>query len=414
VSKIGDNDKERPSRQGCVDCASDVHSGELEWSIKGFSWLKDASQQARCDEFLSSPTLNLCGHCLYLQYDPEEVLDLHSQKGSLCIRHREPRDIEGVTFRYTLWIKSKDRGWIQWGNAGSVCTTDDAHDMIFGPDVCDESAVLGGIFGLDYDQLQTSEWVVDDMLRVKLKVELRGDVDIKESEDTIGITVPQSTLGDDFAQILECGAGADVKFDVQGEEIRAHSPILSARSEVLKRQLSCGMQESLSKQIKVEDCDPPVFKAMLLYLYSDSFSHIESFLAQQTSDNEESGSKSSTNRQTKMSKLQQILATSHKYQLSRLQLWCERELRACISVEHVCDVLCQAHLYEAKKLEEKCLEYIKVHMQEVVKTDSFGALNQAWPKVSLKIILHQANVSEKVAETAMEKQDNARKRKRDE
>merc|ERR1712194_132255 len=61
----------------------------------------------------------------------------------------------------------------------------------------------------------------------------------------------------------------------------------------------------------------------------------------------------------KMSMLQQLLALSHKYQQSRLQLWCERELCECITIEHVCSVLCQAHLNDAKKLAEKCLIFIK-------------------------------------------------------
>merc|ERR1711988_161287 len=111
--------------------------------------------------------------------------------------------------------------------------------------------------------------------------------------------------------------------------------------------------------------------------------------------------------------LQQLLAVSHKYQISRLRLWCERQLCECISIEHVCSVLCQAHLYEAKKLEEKCLNFIKTHMTEVVKTDAFGSLCAEWPQVSLKVTLHNAGVPESAAAAAVEKQENVRKRKRE-
>ena len=115
-----------------------------------------------------------------------------------------------------------------------------------------------------------------------------------------------------------------------------------------------------------------------------------------------------------MTMLQQVLALAHKYQMNRLQQWCERELCECISVEDVCSVLCQAHLYECKKLEDKCLDFIKDRMNDVVKTDAFGPLSREWPQVSLKITLHNAHVSASNAATAMEKQLHARKRKRDE
>merc|ERR1712046_138158 len=111
--------------------------------------------------------------------------------------------------------------------------------------------------------------------------------------------------------------------------------------------------------------------------------------------------------------LQQLLSLSHKYQINRLRLWCEHELCERIRVEDVCSVLCQAHLYEAKTLEERCLDYVKAHIDEVVQTEAFACLSQDWPQVSLKIILHNSRVSERSAAAAVENQQNVRKRKRD-
>merc|ERR1712216_409649 len=112
--------------------------------------------------------------------------------------------------------------------------------------------------------------------------------------------------------------------------------------------------------------------------------------------------------------LQQLLAVGHKYQLLRMQLWCERQLCNCISIDSVCSVLCQAHLYDAKKLEEKCLKFIKENVKEVMKTESYASLTANWPQVSLKITLHIASIAESEAAATVERHENARKRHRTE
>eukprot|EP00747_Dinoflagellata_sp_TGD_P156618 gnl/TRDRNA2_/TRDRNA2_177678_c4_seq41.p2 gnl/TRDRNA2_/TRDRNA2_177678_c4~~gnl/TRDRNA2_/TRDRNA2_177678_c4_seq41.p2 ORF type:complete len:110 (+),score=23.36 gnl/TRDRNA2_/TRDRNA2_177678_c4_seq41:468-797(+) len=104
---------------------------------------------------------------------------------------------------------------------------------------------------------------------------------------------------------------------------------------------------------------------------------------------------------------------SHKYHVPRLQLWCERELCKCISLGDACLVLSQAHLYEAKQLEKKCLEFIKANRTEVIKSAAFATLNQEWPALSLKIMLHLADFSESTTDAAIDMQRSTRKRKRE-
>ena len=67
----------------------------------------------------------------------------------------------------------------------------------------------------------------------------------------------------------DSGRGADVTFLVKGEAICAHSQILLARSDVFASELLGGMQESISKEIVVEDCEGEIFKAMLRFLYTE-------------------------------------------------------------------------------------------------------------------------------------------------
>eukprot|EP00747_Dinoflagellata_sp_TGD_P156586 gnl/TRDRNA2_/TRDRNA2_177678_c4_seq12.p1 gnl/TRDRNA2_/TRDRNA2_177678_c4~~gnl/TRDRNA2_/TRDRNA2_177678_c4_seq12.p1 ORF type:complete len:522 (+),score=67.77 gnl/TRDRNA2_/TRDRNA2_177678_c4_seq12:75-1640(+) len=418
--------KDRKHVQSRTDCGAAVVSGELEWDIRGFSWLKTALRQV-CEKAAMSHSIVVGGHIFRLMYHPnKENMGFFDQRGSLVICHNGPpddEDDEGVAFRYSISIKSKERGFIQWGDSGSVDEREDTDARIFGPDVCENPTIPTGIFGMSHTQLMNSEWIIDDVLTAKLRVDVRPDVEYEDvlkhevDKDVGDIVVPSSTITDRLALLLESGAGSDLTFVVQGERIRAHSAIVSACSDVLQRLLACGMQESISKEIAIGDCEPQVFRMFLRYLYSDSFPCLESFIAgknsEQSSGDASDSRSAAGDASTKISMLQQLLAVSHKYQVARLQLWCERELSKCIAIGDVCTVLCQAHLYEAKRLEKKCLDFILAHKNEVVRTDAFGSLSQAWPQVSLKIILHFGAIDESSAAVAIGKQQSGHKRKRD-
>eukprot|EP00747_Dinoflagellata_sp_TGD_P156629 gnl/TRDRNA2_/TRDRNA2_177678_c4_seq6.p1 gnl/TRDRNA2_/TRDRNA2_177678_c4~~gnl/TRDRNA2_/TRDRNA2_177678_c4_seq6.p1 ORF type:complete len:512 (+),score=65.51 gnl/TRDRNA2_/TRDRNA2_177678_c4_seq6:75-1610(+) len=408
---------DRKHVQSRMDCGAAVVSGELEWSIGGFSWLETALSQ-QDEECAISHCIVVGGHRFKLMYHPNKMrMGGYQQRGSLVIWHDDSHEGEGVAFRYSISIKSKERGFIQWGDSGSVDEREDTDARIFGPDVCENPTIPTGIFGMSHTQLMNSEWIIDDVLTAKLSVEVRARVQYEEDERSAEIVVPSSTLTDRLMLLLDSGSGSDVSFIVQGETIQAHSPIVSACSDVLHSLLACGMKESISKEIAIDDCEPQIFRLFLQYLYSDSFASLESFIAGKASEQnsgDASGSRTAVSEvSTTMSILQQLLAVSHKYQVTRLQLWCERELCRCITVGEVCTVLCQAHLYEAKQLEQKCLEFIKTHKNEVVRTDTFGSLSQVWPQVSLKITLHMSDIDERSAAAAIDKQMSGHKRKRD-
>eukprot|EP00747_Dinoflagellata_sp_TGD_P156619 gnl/TRDRNA2_/TRDRNA2_177678_c4_seq42.p1 gnl/TRDRNA2_/TRDRNA2_177678_c4~~gnl/TRDRNA2_/TRDRNA2_177678_c4_seq42.p1 ORF type:complete len:403 (+),score=46.39 gnl/TRDRNA2_/TRDRNA2_177678_c4_seq42:19-1227(+) len=275
--------------QAELDCYSAVVSAELEWKIKGFSWLPDTLKQC-FDEAAQSPEIDVGGHFFSLMYHPTKgQMGFHEQRGSLVIHHEEPDTRHrGVTFRYTIWIKSQEQGFVQWGNSGAVCMQEDTNCMIFGPDVRDSSDLPTGIFGMSHAQLVNSEWVIHDVLTAKLKVEVRPIAPpvtaLEETYHADEIILPPPTLADKLTALLESGVGCDVTFMVQGEAIRAHGQIISASSDVLQRQLACGMQETISKEIIIDDCEPKIFRAFVRYLYSESFDSLQSFVACKASE----------------------------------------------------------------------------------------------------------------------------------
>ena len=85
-----------------------------------------------------------------------------------------------------------------------------------------------------------------------------------------------------------------------------------------------------------------------------------------------------------------------------------------ISIDSVCVTLCQAHLYSAKELEQKCLDYIKGNLSEVLATEAYYSLLQTWPQVGLKITGHLSGVPTKKIESALEIAQKTGKRKREE
>jgi len=404
-----------------MNCSEIVAKGEYVWRIEGLSWLENTlKQNGLC--YASSEPFTVGGETFAFVYNPsggKVSLTAEEQHGSLAIIHE---DDDGITFRYRIFIKKKGGDFVQWGETGDEChPTTDTCGWAFGPDVYQQDGWSRypnrkpGIFGLTHKQLLNSDWVEDDALTVKFELEVRPDDWYGRAPLKPHVDVPPSTISSDMRTLLDEGKFSDVTFVVQGETMKAHSPILCARSEVFEKELTAGLRESTSKEIVIPDCEAATFKALLQFLYTDSFSCVEELVKSISSNSSSAGDESPVQR---LSLLQGLLAASHRYQVKRLRLWCEQQLCESITVQKVCDVLCQAHLYEAKSLEKACLAFIKNHMEEVVITTSFGQLSKDWPQVMLKISIFTAGVSENRATPALDafegKGDGGKKRKQPE
>ena len=187
-------------------------------------------------------------------------------------------------------------------------------------------------------------------------------------------------------------------------------PLSPISSEVFKALLLGGMREAADKRVVIEDVDLVTFQALLKFLYSDDLSHVEEWTKSAIAESEGDAPP----QRKRVAVLQRMLAAGHKYQLARLRLWCEQQLCECIDVDGACDVLRQAHLYEAKQLEAACLNFVKANMAAVAVTPGFINLSEECPAVQLKINLHIAGVPEDRATKAVSEAQSSRKRQRDE
>jgi len=390
------------------------------WKISEFSWLTDALEHEQVD---CSTTRSLkCGGSEFIfQYSPKG-----GDEGTLCIWHSSS-DSGGISFRYKIFLKRQNGEFVQWGNTGRICIPagedgDAAEQMAFGPDVpTDGGARPQGVFGLTHDALLKSEWVENDTLTVRFELEVRLAMALDEVPEAPQVHVPAASLSADLFSLLETGLCSDCAILVDGETIRAHSAILCSRSEVFNLLFNGSMRESISKEVHIEDCSATTFKALLKYIYTDDFTAIEDYIEgirlETRLDEKASNSESrlsGANRKPFLS-FQSLLSVSHKYGLSRLQAWCEAKLCECITVDDVCSILCQAHLYQAEQLTNACLAFVKSNYAAVIVTDKFGKLATESPEVVIKINLCASGISETAALAALQAcQRSSLKRKREE
>mmetsp|Transcript_44391 Transcript_44391/g.82555 ORF Transcript_44391/g.82555 Transcript_44391/m.82555 type:complete len:519 (+) Transcript_44391:79-1635(+) len=399
------------------NCGARVSAGEYVWKIEGFSWLANYLQQSGM-RWAESEEFNVGTHEFSVVYHPKggyiyPGLGRSYQSGSLAVVHQLAGSL---TFRYRFFVRQKSGEFVQWGDQGDECHPLPANTQgwAFGPDVqIVNSGVPSrriGIFGMSYENLLQSDSVVDDTVTVKIELEVLPNTPWEPSAGLVRrahVHVPPSTISTQMRSALDTGENSDITFIVQGQSCKAHSQILSARSEVLDKQLHSGMRESVSREIIVDDCDVATFKAFLQYLYTDDFSCMEEMVkAQCTEKNESEAGGSAAVSSMRMSLLQGVLALSHKYEVSRLQAWAAEQLCRCITHKDVCSVLCQAHLYESRTLEEVCLHYIKDNKDAVMMTPEFSALSSEWPPVMVKVTMFLAGLSGSRAQAALEAQQN--------
>ncbi|CAE7843949.1 BPM3 [Symbiodinium necroappetens] len=236
-----------------------------------------------------------------------------------------------------------------------------------------------GIFGLSHEELLQSEWVENDTHRLHsssflwfvfrttgcpvFSKQLTGRMQERVSkviviEDCQVIGVESLLAASDKYQIKRLRLWCPAKFS---EEINASQvcDILSSDMHALLEEGNCSdvqfmVQEEVIHVIVIEDCEFVTFKAFLQFLYTDELSDAQNLYPQGTSNESDSESGS-----PQLSRIQALLAVSHKYQVKRLQPWCEVQLSEQVEQSQVCGMLCQAHLLQARQLEKVCLSFIK-------------------------------------------------------
>lgn len=165
------------------------------------------------------------------------------------------------------------------------------------------------------------------------------------------IKVPPPVLGRDLAALLETGKGADVKITVEDESFDAHRIILEARSPVFHALLNLPMREGAEGVVDIKNIRPPVFKALLHFMYTDS-------LPEELEDG-----------QMDAAIAQHLLEAADRYELVRLRQICENRLCQTVDVDTAATTLTLAEQNHAE---------VSGHCQPARQLSPCPALSLTW------------------------------------
>jgi hypothetical protein len=175
----------------------------------------------------------------------------------------------------------------------------------------------------------------------------------------------------------------NVTFIIENKTIKAHKSVLKARSEFFRAMFGSGMRESQNSEIPLPDATYDAFKALLEFLYTGTCSITDINLAEE------------------------IFVCANQFAAFQLKDYCEQELiKAVTNISNV-DTLLQYlemadvyqvkenqirissfHsnvLFQAKNLQEVCINLLVSKYQEAIDSESFMAL-----KDDLKDLINNA------------------------
>ncbi|XP_042434172.1 BTB/POZ and MATH domain-containing protein 3-like isoform X2 [Zingiber officinale] len=221
-----------------------------------------------------------------------------------------------------------------------------------------ERALEGGPYTLKYrgsmwgykrfyrrTALETSDYLKDDCLVMHCTVGVvRNRI---ETPTQFSINVPSSDLGQCLKELLKSGIGSDIVFQVGDETFQAHKQILAARSPVFNAQFFGLIGNPDVDRVIVDDVEPPVFKAMLIFIYSDELPDVHELIG-------------SVSMSTSTIIIQHLLAAADRYGLERLSLLCEAKLCEGITADTVATTLALAEQHQCVQLKNVCLKFIAI------------------------------------------------------
>ncbi|XP_058788595.1 speckle-type POZ protein B-like isoform X2 [Phymastichus coffea] len=169
-------------------------------------------------------------------------------------------------------------------------------------------------------------------------------------------------LSEDWTQALEEQSFSDVTLEsCDGIKLAAHKVVLAARSPVFAAMFEHDMRERHDSNVLIHDIEPDILKSMLRFIYT---SRVEDLHCQAA----------------------RLLAAADKYALDGLKAICEQSLCKGLNIEDAAECLVVAELYRACKLKDKTLNFIRVHLREVLETPNFKALAKDQPALMEEIL----------------------------
>ncbi|XP_048545978.1 BTB/POZ and MATH domain-containing protein 2-like [Triticum urartu] len=226
---------------------------------------------------------------------------------------------------------------------------------------------------------------------------VRCDIMICCEEDDASGTGPPRYICQHFSTLLESKVGADVTFEVSGETFAAHRCVLAARSTVFMAQLFGPMKEgTTSSVIRIEDMEAKVFRALLRFIYTDSFPEMEKECVREEAQDVEQGQEED---EMHLQWLQGLFTAADRYDLQHLKFICEKRLSEDIGVSSVASTLVLAEQHDCSGLKMACFKFIQAQssscLKRVMSTNGWGHLMMTYPSILNEVIAKLASKKRK-------------------
>ncbi|KAL8161072.1 hypothetical protein V2J09_012561, partial [Rumex salicifolius] len=219
--------------------------------------------------------------------------------------------------------------------------------------------------------LEISEYLKDDCLVLNCTVGVvRNRV---EGPKNYMINVPPTDMGQGFKHLLDKEVGCDIVIEIGEETFKAHKLVLAARSPVFMAQFFGPVGNSTLDKLVLEDVEPSIFKAMLLYIYTDNFSDVYEIMG-------------STLPCSSAIMVQHLLAAADRFGLERLKQLCESKLCEEITVDTVATTLSLSEQHHCHRLKAVCLKFAAANLGVVMLSEGFKYLEESCPSLLCELL----------------------------
>lgn len=313
-------------------------------------------------DLLASTPTTCCGCLWNLQIYPGGYKSVHNGYLSLFLMNLSPHS---VRVSYKLFIKNHSGGDDHYCN----------EDMLELNSMTDRG--FPKFIQLDVLENSLSPFILDD------KITFYAEITVYDEPEYLSVPprlqTGSSSLLSDLEKMLADEGNADIVLEAaDGDKIKAHRFILSARSPVFKAMFSSAMKESSENScVRIADTGSVVLKAFVNYLYSDRCS--DTLLSDHVT---------------------QLLHVACKYQVESLVLRCEDFIMRNVSTSSAAPMLQLADQYQLVNLKKHILQFMASNLDVCLSSTTFDS---AMGLELCKDLLRTSATSPSVAISAIKK-----------
>ncbi|XP_044010137.1 speckle-type POZ protein B-like [Aphidius gifuensis] len=184
----------------------------------------------------------------------------------------------------------------------------------------------------------------------------------KKNSDVISTFKSTPQLSADLKKLLLNEQSADVTIKVGKKSFRVIKGILAVRSPIFAAMFNHEQfKENKKSEVVIEDIQEHVFEEFLHYIYTDETKNVNKIPME-------------------------LLEVAKKYQVERLENICEEVIHGTINSDNVLSILVFSNKYNVEELNEKCLEFIKKNLQDVLSKETFQVYKKNHPEVFVSVL----------------------------